>query len=226
MARLPAGVERVLEKAAQDSAFRDALTSAEGTARADVAKAASINLTPTEATVLAAAPAEELRRMIDEVAKTRERRRALVRLALGTAAVGTVGVCAGAYYFLTQEKFIQSAGCRTDISEGHFAGWLLTDDLVGPRSAEEILDVLRAAAPEFAAADWVVGSASTAAANLQEYRVRLEPNGAIRDVQRVGAQSTDCGVRVFLSKTLRSLVGFFPADGETQFTVRFVFDPR
>lgn len=67
MTRLPAGVERVLEKAAQDPAFRDALTSADVEDRAEVVRTASINLTPTEALVLAAAPAEDLRRMIDEV---------------------------------------------------------------------------------------------------------------------------------------------------------------
>ncbi|MBI5500315.1 MAG: hypothetical protein HY907_08735 [Deltaproteobacteria bacterium] len=59
MDRLPAGVERVLEKAAEDPAFREALTSADGTARSDVARTTSIDLTPTEAAVLAAAPAAE-----------------------------------------------------------------------------------------------------------------------------------------------------------------------
>ena len=97
MARVPACVEHVLQKAAEASAFREALTSADPAARAGVARAASIDLTATGAAVLGAAQAEDLRRMIEEVAKTVERRRALVRLALGTAAVGTVAV--GAYSF-------------------------------------------------------------------------------------------------------------------------------
>ncbi|MBI5501079.1 MAG: hypothetical protein HY907_12610 [Deltaproteobacteria bacterium] len=227
MTRLPAGVERVLDKAAEDSAFRDALTSAEAASRADVARAASIKLTPSEATVLAAAPVEDLRRMIDEVAKTQERRRALVRLALGTAAVGTVaagtvGVCT----FLFRPGYIVSAGVRHDLPPGRLAGCLLSDDLTGPRSAQEILDVLRSAAPELASADWVLGTGTGSAPNYAEYRVTVGTDGAVHDLEHVRDQHLDRDVRNFLCFVLQARSSYRPADGETQFTVRFVFEPR
>jgi hypothetical protein len=186
------------------------------------ARAASIDLTATKAAVLGAAPAEDLRRVIEEVAKTQERRRALVRLALGTAAVGTVAFGAALGFGCD----VRTAGARHDLPPGRFVGWLVTADLVGPRSSDEILEILRTSAPEFASSDWVVGSASPPPVGFLEYRVKVSSGGGVRHVKRVGDQPADSGVLRFLSSTLNHLQWFDPSVGESEFTVRFVFEPR
>ncbi|MBI5500316.1 MAG: hypothetical protein HY907_08740 [Deltaproteobacteria bacterium] len=168
--------------------------------------------------------------MIDKVAKTRQRRRALVRMALGTAAIGAAGVCTasvGADFLLGCQHRRHSAGSSPDLPPGHFAGWLFTDDLTGPRSPQEILGALRTAAPEFARADWVVVPGAPAPARSVDWRVTVTTDGNVRDARRAGGRTTaDPDVVFFLSRMLELHAKFPQADGETEFTVRFVFEPR
>ena len=149
-------------------------------------------------------------------------------MALGTAAVGTVAAgFIGTCVLLSPKYLGASKGAEPDMPPGWFAGWLRTDDLTGPRSPDEILDALRSAAPEFGSANWVVGSGGPAPAEFIEFRVTVKADGKVRQAQGVaGLADAEHGVVFFLSKTLALKTKFPPADGETQFTVRFVFEPR
>ncbi|MBI5488443.1 MAG: hypothetical protein HY905_14010 [Deltaproteobacteria bacterium] len=228
MRTVSAGVERVLEKAAEDAAFRVALTAAQGAARVDVAKAASIDLTATEAAVLGAVPAEDLRRMVQEAITTRERRRALLRMALGTTAVGLGGICAA--FFVCPRHYIVSAGDRADMPvqpSPRLTGWLLTDDLVGPRSWEEILDALRSGFANSGVSAWTVRAGAEAPTNSVGFRVGLSAEGTVAELRwsdLVGAAWQDVVRRC--AKALTDDCRFPPASGPSEFTVWLVVEDR
>ena len=224
MTRPASGIEQILEKASEDREFCGKLAAAEGDARSGLAKTAGISLTEDEAAILASTSTKQLEQMLDQVAAAHRRRRAFIRGAIGTAVVVSAGgVCA----LLATPRMLVSQGIRIDLPTGRFLGWVITDDMVGPRSAEDIVAALRSAWPESAAATWVVGPAGSPPPQSVEYRLVVSPDGEVLSANMVRRDpKIDQSVPRFLSMILRKGAPFAPADGTTECTLRFVFEPR
>jgi hypothetical protein len=85
--RVPMGIERVLRKAAADPRFHDRLRAD----RAAAIEASGLTLTPSERAILLAAPGEQIRAMVLELAPSSPARRGLFRRLLAAAGLALLG---------------------------------------------------------------------------------------------------------------------------------------
>jgi hypothetical protein len=176
-----------------------------------VVRQRGIELMPEDERLLSDVPRPQLAGMIDAVAASKASRRAFLRTVTTAAGVVTgIGVAAGAYAFLQIPRF----GQKPDVPLGAFRGLIISDQVVGPRSPEEIAAAIHAGADDLARGTWSVGPRAVTLQECLEVQLTIAKDGQVEDVFVVsGPPERDSTTRTVVQQLRRTR--FWAAAGRT-----------